>query len=120
MFVSIRSGQIRNVDSAKVSMPGQIVKYVRVMRIASSIFRQKHIFYSSCISGLLATNELPLDIDDNELSPPTKFTNPLAISEDAELETDEPTVMPSFKIPTDLTDSKKFVTIFTVPRTIHE
>lgn len=83
---SIRSGQIRNVDSAKVSMPGQIV---------------------NCASGLLATNELPL-ADDNEASAPIKFTNPLAISEDAELETDEPTPVPTFKAPTDLTDNKKY------------
>lgn len=85
---SIRSGQIRNVDSAKVSMPGQIV---------------------NCISGDLATKELPLDVEDNESSsPPKRFTNPLAISEDAELETDEPTVIPSFKPPAELNDSKKY------------
>ncbi|KAG4072148.1 hypothetical protein HA402_015647 [Bradysia odoriphaga] len=85
---SIRSGQIRNVDSAKVSMPGQIV---------------------NCGSGLLATNELPLPTGEIESSPPIKFINPLAISEDAELETtDEPTVLPSFKTPTDLTDNKKY------------
>lgn len=64
---------------------------------------------ASCSNGLLATNELPLPSDDNESSPPVKFTNPLAISEDAELETDEPTVLPSFKIPTDLADNKKLV-----------
>lgn len=67
---------------------------------------------SSCASGLLATNELPLVTDDNETSPPIKFTNPLAISEDAELETDEPTVVPTFKTPTDLSDNKKFVSFW--------
>ncbi|KAJ6633095.1 Protein phosphatase methylesterase 1 [Pseudolycoriella hygida] len=84
---SIRSGQIRNIESAKVSMPGQVV---------------------NCQSGLLATNELPLTVEANESSPPVKFTNPLAISEDAELEVDEPTVVPIFKAPTESVDSKKY------------
>lgn len=61
----------------------------------------------------MATNELPLAVEDNESSPPIKFTNPLAISEDAELETDEPTVIPSFKTPADTNDSKKLVYIDT-------
>lgn len=69
------------------------------------------MIFSSCSTGLLATNELPLTAEDNESSPPIKFTNPLAISEDAELETDEPTVIPSFKTPADLNDSKKLVLI---------
>lgn len=73
------------------------------------ILIQNSIIIFSCSTGLLATNELPLTAEDNESSPPIKFTNPLAISEDAELETDEPTVIPSFKTPADLSDSKKLV-----------
>ncbi|XP_055909935.1 protein phosphatase methylesterase 1 [Eupeodes corollae] len=59
----IRSGQIRNIDSAKVSMPGQII---------------------NCTTKKLATNELPLQDDPEESSEPSTFTHPLVISEDEE------------------------------------
>lgn len=55
----VRSGQIRNIDSAKVSMPGQII---------------------NCETKKLATSELPLNT--NEAS--SGMTNPLSIPEDAE------------------------------------
>lgn len=66
----IRSGQIRNVDSAKISMPGQII---------------------NCTTKKLATNELPLADDDEDLDATTsaKFTNPFSISEDEETNTSE-------------------------------
>ncbi|XP_037937984.1 protein phosphatase methylesterase 1 [Teleopsis dalmanni] len=61
----IRSGQIRNVDSAKVSMPGQII---------------------NCTTNKLATNELPLpENDDDDASSTTQFTHPFSISEDEEI-----------------------------------
>lgn len=59
---SVRSGQIRNIESARVSMPGQIVNIE---------------------TGKLSTNELPLAEQPFEES--TKFANPNAIAEDAEL-----------------------------------
>lgn len=62
----IRSGQVRNVDSAKVSMPGQIV---------------------NCVTNQLAANELPLAEDDEDNgSCAAKFTHPFSISEDEETE----------------------------------
>ncbi|XP_017469471.1 PREDICTED: protein phosphatase methylesterase 1 [Rhagoletis zephyria] len=67
----IRSGQIRNVDSAKVSMPGQII---------------------NCTTKQLATNELPLaddDIDDGAAG--SCFTHPFSISEDEEMGNDNGT-----------------------------
>lgn len=60
----VRSGQIRNVDSAKVSMPGQIV---------------------NCETGKLATSDLPLTVNEA----PTGLSNPMAIPEDAEAEMPE-------------------------------
>lgn len=62
---SVRSGQIRNVSSAKVSMPGQIV---------------------NCQTNLLATN----DVTDEEhatvdSSPTQTFSNPQSIPEDEEV-----------------------------------
>lgn len=56
----VRSGQIKNVESAKVSMPGQIV---------------------NCDTKMLATSELPLD-PSQEAS--TGMTNPMSIPEDGE------------------------------------
>uniref|UniRef100_A0A8D8FUC6 Protein phosphatase methylesterase 1 n=1 Tax=Culex pipiens TaxID=7175 RepID=A0A8D8FUC6_CULPI len=58
----VRSGQIRNIESARVSMPGQIVNIE---------------------TGKLSTNELPLPEESTD--EPTKFSNPNAIAEDAEL-----------------------------------
>lgn len=64
----IRSGQIRNVESAKVSMPGQII---------------------NCATQQLATNELPLSEDEIEDSASTSnFTHPFSISEDEEMGND--------------------------------
>ncbi|XP_058815831.1 protein phosphatase methylesterase 1 [Topomyia yanbarensis] len=59
---SVRSGQIRNIDSARVSMPGQIVNIE---------------------TGKLSTNELPLP--EESTGECTRFTNPNAIAEDAEM-----------------------------------
>lgn len=58
----VRSGQIRNIESARVSMPGQIVNIE---------------------TGKLSTNELPLPEESTD--EPTKFSNPNVITEDAEL-----------------------------------
>ncbi|XP_053695412.1 protein phosphatase methylesterase 1 [Sabethes cyaneus] len=58
---SVRSGQIRNIDSARVSMPGQIVNIE---------------------TGKLSTNELPLPEESTEVR--TRFSNPNAIAEDTE------------------------------------
>ncbi|XP_023303745.2 protein phosphatase methylesterase 1 [Lucilia cuprina] len=62
----IRSGQIRNLDSAKISMPGQII---------------------NCTTKKLATNELPLAEDDEETEAAgtTKYIHPFSISEDEEV-----------------------------------
>lgn len=54
----VRSGQIRNVESAKVSMPGQII---------------------NCHTKLLATSELPLKCSESSV-----MVNPNSIPEDAE------------------------------------
>nr|NP_001261609.1 uncharacterized protein Dmel_CG5068, isoform B [Drosophila melanogaster]NP_648277.3 uncharacterized protein Dmel_CG5068, isoform A [Drosophila melanogaster]ACL90756.1 CG5068-PA [synthetic construct]AAF50336.2 uncharacterized protein Dmel_CG5068, isoform A [Drosophila melanogaster]AAL29088.1 LP02515p [Drosophila melanogaster]AGB94304.1 uncharacterized protein Dmel_CG5068, isoform B [Drosophila melanogaster] len=60
----IRSGQVRNVDSAKVSMPGQII---------------------NCTTNKLATNDLPLPDDVlEEAHHNSMFPNPFSISEDEE------------------------------------
>jgi protein phosphatase methylesterase 1 len=56
----VRSGQIRNVESAKVSMPSQII---------------------NCETKKLATHELPLESD---LEPSTGIVNPMSIAEDEE------------------------------------
>lgn len=60
---SIRSGQIRNIESACVSMPGQII---------------------NASTKKLSTNELPLSETLEPSSSPTKFENPHCIPEDAE------------------------------------
>lgn len=67
----IRSGQIRNIESAKVSMPSQIV---------------------NCETNQLATNELPLSSDD---SPSIGMTNPMSIPEDAEEDSFQAPSMPA-------------------------
>ncbi|KAH8415479.1 hypothetical protein KR222_000784 [Zaprionus bogoriensis] len=60
----IRSGQVRNVDSAKVSMPGQII---------------------NCATNQLATNDLPLPEEVLEEAHHTSmFPNAFSISEDEE------------------------------------
>jgi protein phosphatase methylesterase 1 len=56
----VRSGQIRNIDSAKVSMPGQII---------------------NCETKKLATSELPLNPNESASS---GLANPNSIAEDAE------------------------------------
>lgn len=69
----VRSGQIRNIDSARVSMPGQIMNIE---------------------TGKLSTNELPLPVESTE--EPLKFSNPNSIEEDAELPPPAaPTTVPS-------------------------
>ena len=75
----VRSGQIRNVESAKVSMPGQIV---------------------NCETKKLATHELPLDPSQ---STSTGLTNPLSIPEDSE----EATPAEIFQAPADV-NAKKY------------
>lgn len=60
---SVRSGQIRNIDSACVSMPGQII---------------------NAITRKLSTNELPLMDTPESSTGPTKFENPNCIPEDGE------------------------------------
>lgn len=72
----VRSGQIRNIDSAKVSMPGQII---------------------NCETKELATQELPLS--PNELAS-SGTTNPLSIPEDGE---ETPT---EFQVPADVNTKK--------------
>lgn len=65
---SVRSGQIRNLDSARVSMPGQI---------------------TNLTTNKLSTNELPLEESETkeaDSSSNSTFTNPLSIKEDEELE----------------------------------
>lgn len=57
----VRSGQIRNLDSAKVSMPGQII---------------------NTETKLLAINELPIFSPSESTEGMTKFSNPLSIPED--------------------------------------
>ncbi|XP_055593523.1 protein phosphatase methylesterase 1 [Uranotaenia lowii] len=59
----VRSGQVRNIESARVSMPGQIVNIE---------------------TGKLSTTELPL-LDESATEERTKFANPNAIAEDSEL-----------------------------------
>lgn len=65
---SVRSGQIRNTESACVSMPGQIV---------------------NTETNLLSTNELPLVETPDCSDTLTTFVNPLSIPEDAEDTTTE-------------------------------
>jgi protein phosphatase methylesterase 1 len=76
----VRSGQIRNIESAKVSMPGQII---------------------NCETKKLATSELPLD--PGECSS-TGLVNPLSIPEDAEEQAPEN----QFQVPADKENPKKY------------
>lgn len=76
----IRSGQIRNIDSARVSMPSQII---------------------NCETNQLATNELPMDLND---SPPIGVSNPLSIPEDAE----EDEEAHKFQAPSTSSPNKKY------------
>lgn len=88
---SVRSGQIRNVSSAKVSMPGQIV---------------------NCTTGKLATNDIALD----EATEPEEgsFSNPMSIPEDEEVESPVEFQVPKFEDPKqyawriDLSKSEKY------------
>lgn len=72
----IRSGQVRNVESAKVSMPGQIINVK---------------------TGKLSTCELPLPEEEEceKSEELTKFSNPMSISEDEENESSEGFKQPS-------------------------
>lgn len=74
----VRSGQIRNIESAKVSMPGQII---------------------NCATKKLATSELPLSACEST----SGLTNPNSIPEDAE----EAPAENKFQAPADV-DSKKY------------
>lgn len=87
---AVRSGQIRNVQSAKVSMPGQIM---------------------NTKTNKLATNDVHLEesvvkesSDDTQKS---TFSNPMSIPEDAEEETNDTA---TFSVPTHLPleDPKKY------------
>lgn len=69
----VRSGQIRNIESAKVSMPGQII---------------------NCTTKQLATSELPLKITES----PSGIANPNSIPED----TEEAPVENKFQAPADV------------------
>lgn len=80
---SVRSGQIRNIESARVSMPGQIVNIE---------------------TGKLSTNELPLQEESTEER--TKFSNPNAIAEDAELP--PPAAVPPPPAPSSSASVKKY------------
>lgn len=85
----VRSGQVRNAASAKVSMPGQII---------------------NCETKKLATSELPL----NEAESSTPINNPLSIPEDEAESTEfqEPREMPltskKYTWRIDLARSEKF------------
>lgn len=84
----VRSGQIRNVDSAKVSMPGQII---------------------NCETNKLATNELPLDNDSPESPSVSTFQHPFSISEDAEVDSNTIAETAEFKTPsTEVQNNKKY------------
>lgn len=74
----VRSGQIRNIESAKVSMPGQII---------------------NCETKQLATSELPLDPSQSASS--SGLSNPLSIPEDAD--EDAPV---EFQVPADVNIKK--------------
>lgn len=85
---SVRSGQIRNVASAKVSMPGQIVKLVGRNYGFSLEFAFNAFCVCSMVTGKLATNELPLDEASDDVD--SSYSNPLTITEDVELDTNGP------------------------------
>ncbi|XP_059613015.1 protein phosphatase methylesterase 1 [Phlebotomus argentipes] len=85
---SVRSGQIRNLESAKVSMPGQIMNTETLK---------------------LSTNELPLP-DAGEPAPAiSTFANPLSIAEDPETEGQDAPQAPVFKQPQlEMANAKKY------------
>lgn len=77
----VRSGQIRNVDSAKVSMPGQII---------------------NSETNNLAASELPLAPESADCTSPN--VNPLSIPENEE----EETTSPVFQAPLPSSNPKKY------------
>jgi protein phosphatase methylesterase 1 len=83
---SVRSGQIRNAESAKVSMPGQII---------------------NCSTGKLATNELPLNVSTVAGAAPEPVAHAMAIVEESE-EGDTPPASTTFKPPTALEATKNY------------
>ncbi|CAM6031460.1 unnamed protein product [Sphagnum compactum] len=86
---SVRSGQIRNVQSAKVSMPGQI---------------------TNTKTGKLATNELPIEesfVGQATEKEESSFSHPLAIPEDAEVESPVSTEFTTPSLPA-MEDPKKY------------
>ncbi|XP_053952650.1 protein phosphatase methylesterase 1 [Anastrepha ludens] len=99
----IRSGQVRNVDSAKASMPGQII---------------------NCTTKQLATNELPLaddEIDDGAAA--SSFTHPFSISEDEEMGNDnggEPTTSVAPTVSGSENDGSSDSSDFKKPFTAHD
>lgn len=74
--------------------------------------RLNYFLVYSCSTGKLATNDLPLvETPSGSEALPTPFTNPMAISEDAELEADgqSGSVVPSsFKTPFEICENKKY------------
>uniref|UniRef100_A0A1L8DN22 Protein phosphatase methylesterase 1 n=1 Tax=Nyssomyia neivai TaxID=330878 RepID=A0A1L8DN22_9DIPT len=80
----VRSGQIRNLDSAKVSMPGQIM---------------------DAETKKLSTNDLPLPATSDPAPAVSTFTNPLSIPEDSEADTAESASV--FKAP-EVTNARKY------------
>uniref|UniRef100_A0A7G3AQ62 Protein phosphatase methylesterase 1 n=1 Tax=Lutzomyia longipalpis TaxID=7200 RepID=A0A7G3AQ62_LUTLO len=82
---SVRSGQIRNLESAKVSMPGQII---------------------DTETKKLSTNELPLPETSEPAPAVSTFANPLSIPEDAEADTPESSAS-VFKAP-EVANAKKY------------
>lgn len=81
----VRSGQVRNIASAKVSMPGQII---------------------NCETKKLATSELPLD--ENEISAPIKDPSSIPEDEDDTTEFQVPTTSKKYTWRIDLARSEKF------------
>lgn len=71
------------------------------------------IICCSCTTGKLATNDLPVvETPSGSETIPSPFTNPMAISEDSELEVDgqsTATDAATFKTPFDIGDNKKWV-----------
>lgn len=90
---SVRSGQIRNVDSARVSMPGQIL---------------------NAVTRRTATNELPLEEEPNTaIASVPAATNPMTIKEDEEFDAGSmkpPETNKNYTWRIDLTKSEKFWT----------
>jgi protein phosphatase methylesterase 1 len=84
---SVRSGQIRNIDSAKISMPGQII---------------------NCESNKLSTNELPLAPSADGPNTMEAIPNTLSIAEESEDGVDQSPPPPAtFKEPI-IENTKKY------------